>query len=53
MSSSKFCSICGDPLNGWGHNPNPVKAGRACDACNYEVVLPARLLLGIAWRHNG
>lgn len=53
MSSHKFCSICGDPIHGWGHNPSPVKGGRACDACNREVVIPARMLLQFVWRHHG
>tara|TARA_R110000822_G_C14977401_1_gene458086 strand:- start:226 stop:387 length:162 start_codon:yes stop_codon:yes gene_type:complete len=53
MGSNKFCSICGDPIEGWGHNAFPVKEEKACDACNAEVVLPARLMLIVAWRHDG
>lgn len=38
------CCICGEPLNGHGNNPAPVKdEGKCCDKCNNEVVIPARL----------
>jgi len=44
------CVICeqtfykdGKELNSRGHNAQPVKEGRCCDTCNYEVVIPARL----------
>ena len=44
-----LCAICGNPIevqpNGWakGHNAKPVRVGRCCKKCNYEVVLPARM----------
>lgn len=37
------CCICGGPLGKYGNNAEPVKSGRCCDKCNYEVVLPTRL----------
>lgn len=38
------CCICGEPIEGHGNNPFPVKAeGDCCDKCNAEVVIPARI----------
>lgn len=37
------CSICGKKFTGWGNNAQPVKAGRCCDHCNIEWVIPARM----------
>lgn len=38
------CVICGEPLQGCGNNPYPVKDdGKCCDKCNYEYVLPKRI----------
>ena len=48
------CDLCGgdieqrknDDGSVWwneGHNAQPVSDGRACDACNTEKVIPARL----------
>jgi hypothetical protein len=43
------CVICNEliPLesNGWdgGNNAEPVKSGRCCTACNWAVVIPARI----------
>lgn len=38
------CCICGKKAEGFGNNPQPIKdKGRCCDACNAEVVIPARL----------
>lgn len=37
------CSICGEPIEGHGHNAEPVKDGRACDTCNELKVIPARI----------
>ena len=40
----KKCCICGREFEGWGNNPQPVKAsGECCDKCNWEKVIPARL----------
>lgn len=43
------CSICGElitiePLTGWtrGNNAFPVNAGRCCNDCNRDKVIPAR-----------
>ena len=38
------CCICGKEFTGYGNNPWPVMtAGKCCDTCNFETVLPARL----------
>lgn len=40
----EVCCICGEPIEGYGNNPYPVKEdGRCCDACNIKFVIPARL----------
>jgi len=52
---SKFlptkCCLCGDVINGFGHNPDPVKQypERCCEACNASIVIPARI--GV-WKKN-
>ena len=38
------CCICGEPVEGYGNNPFPVRVeGECCDKCNAEVVIPARI----------
>lgn len=38
------CCICGEEIEGYGNNPDPVKKeGKCCDACNTKFVIPARL----------
>lgn len=44
------CVICGNWCEpwpggyGWGNNPEPVSlTGRACNSCNNNTVIPARL----------
>lgn len=41
------CCICGEPIEGYGNNPEPYMSGedgaRCCDACNLKYVIPARL----------
>lgn len=45
----KICCICGEPIEGYGNNPEPYedysyeKGDRCCDKCNMHFVLPARL----------
>lgn len=40
----EICCICGEPIEGYGNNPEPYKhEGRCCDACNMKFVIPARL----------
>ena len=42
----KKCVICKKEIEGFGHNPDPVKKkGRCCDKCNFTVVLPSRIKL--------
>ena len=38
-----ICSICGEPLEGYGNSSEPINIGRCCDKCNIEVVVPARI----------
>lgn len=41
------CCICGKTFKGFGNNPYPVKTNpedRCCDTCNWDFVIPARLL---------
>ena len=40
------CCICGEPVEGYGNNPEPFMSsdeGVCCDACNLKFVIPARL----------
>ena len=37
------CSICGEPIFGYGNNAEPINDGLCCDVCNIEKVIPARL----------
>ena len=41
-----FCCICGEPIKGYGNNPEPFMSaddGVCCDGCNLKFVIPARL----------
>lgn len=39
------CTICKMKFIGSGNNPAPVKfSGRCCDKCNYELVVPMRII---------
>lgn len=45
-AKEKFCCICGEPIEGYGNNPEPFMSydsGRCCDGCNLKFVIPARL----------
>lgn len=37
------CSICGEAYEGFGHNAEPVSAGRCCETCNVLRVIPERM----------
>lgn len=39
---AKVCSICKGKYIGYGHNADPY-AGRCCDSCNMNAVIPARV----------
>ena len=39
------CCICGEEINGYGNNAEPLAEGECCDRCNIEVVIPYRLAL--------
>lgn len=42
----KFCCICGNPIEDFGHDPWPYKTeGRCCTACNYNIVVPRRIAI--------
>lgn len=41
-----FCCICGEPINGYGNNPEPFMSadeGVCCDGCNIKFVIPKRI----------
>lgn len=45
----QICCLCGEIFMGYGNNPWPLESkvrgfDRCCDKCNYERVIPARLL---------
>lgn len=40
------CCICGEPIEGYGNNPEPFRSaadGQCCDGCNLKFVVPMRL----------
>ena len=37
------CCLCKKEINGYGNNAQPTMKGECCDACNFNVVIPARL----------
>ena len=39
----KKCVLCGEEIEGHGHDPQPLAKGTCCDACNARVIA-ARLL---------
>ncbi len=41
-----MCSICGKRMREVDdkHNAQPVALGHACDYCNYNVVIPTRIV---------
>jgi hypothetical protein len=44
LQATLACCLCGQPLEGRGHNPTPVaQDGWCCDACNNTKVLPGRV----------
>ena len=48
MDGSIMCPICGEPIEGYGNNPEPfmdADNGQCCDGCNLKFVIPARLEL--------
>lgn len=36
------CCICGQFIEGHGHNSYPVNSGRCCDKCNIDIVISRR-----------
>lgn len=44
--SGKKCCLCGEHIDGYGHNPAPLSTNeydRCCGSCNFEKVIPARI----------
>ncbi len=39
------CCLCGKMANGHGNNAQPLREGKACDACNVSIVIPHRIAL--------
>lgn len=42
-AKGNFCCICGEEIDGHGHNPEPYMSsseGRACDGCHLKFVVP-------------
>lgn len=43
---TKICILCGKKYAKSGNNPSPLaEAGRCCDKCDDNKVLPARLMI--------
>lgn len=42
--NDNLCCICGEPIEGYGNNAEPVCAGRCCKECSMKLVLPIRHL---------
>ena len=43
-AKERNCCICGEPIEGYGNNPEPYKTeGHCCDGCNLKFVIPLRL----------
>lgn len=45
-AKERYCCICGEPIEGYGNNPEPYRSadeGQACDGCNLKFVVPMRL----------
>jgi hypothetical protein len=35
---------CSLDIGKWGHNAKPLMDGKCCDVCNFQRVIPARLM---------
>ena len=47
MSENEQCCICKKKIEQkHSHNAGPYKEGVCCEKCNYEIVVPFRMLLG-------
>ena len=44
QEGEKTCSVCGNQYEGWGNNAEPINSGRCCDSCNWNQVIPARII---------
>ena len=43
-AKENLCCICGEPIEGYGNNPEPfmnAEEGQCCDGCNLKFVIPA------------
>lgn len=41
--NKSLCILCDKEFEGHGHSAAPVKEGRCCSKCNYQVVIPHRI----------
>jgi len=39
------CCLCGNKIEGYGNNAQPLKDGRCCDFCDTIKVIPHRIKL--------
>jgi hypothetical protein len=45
-AKERYCCICGEPVEGYGNNPEPYVSadeGTCCDGCNLKFVIPMRI----------
>ena len=45
-AKERYCCICGEPIEGYGNNPEPYMSadeGQCCAGCNLKFVIPMRL----------
>lgn len=45
-TQENICCICGEPIEGYGNNPEPFLSavnGQCCASCNLHFVIPARM----------
>lgn len=44
LKLNQVCSICGGSFIGKGFNSQPLEIGRCCNTCNFEKVLPFKIM---------
>lgn len=52
MEKKLKCCICKSQIEGYGHNAEPVMAGKCCNNCNTRVVVPARIFEMVVEKRN-
>ncbi len=43
MAVAEVCCVCGQQINGYGNNAEPLMQGRCCDNCNITQVVRLRM----------